>query len=198
MNFRNNFIPSICSVFFLGSIIVEIVACNEINKISDEDKNKDNAVVLNETRFNDSVKLYDANFLVETAWINIHNIAIGQLGTDKSKSPEILMLAKMLSEEHYVASQELKKIADSKNINLPVSAENDKEESINKLVKQKNISFDKAFIDVVIQQHQQAIEKFETADSTIKDTEIKDYIAIVLPALKIHLQQALQLQKNIR
>jgi putative membrane protein len=198
MNFRNNFIAGTFGIFFITCILLEVAACNQINKLSKEDKSKDNAVVLNETRFDDTTKASDANFLVETAWINYHAIAIGQLGTDKSKSPEILTLAKMLSEEHYVASQELKKIADSKNINLPVSAENNEDEGINKLVKQKSISFDKAFIDVVIQQHQDAIGKFESADSTIKDTEIKDYIAIVLPALKIHLQQALQLQKIIR
>ena len=198
MNFRNNFIAGICGVFFISSILLEVAACNQINKLSKEDKSKDNAVVLNETRFEDTVKTFDASFLVETAWINFHAIAIGQLGTDRSKSPEVLTLAKMLTEEHNVASQELKKIADSKNINLPVSAENNEDEGINKLVKQKSISFDKAFIDVVINQHQQAISKFETADSSIKDSEIKDYIAIVLPALKIHLQQALQLQKTIR
>lgn len=197
MKNQRNFISILTIILFTATIIFGITACNMQQNMEKGDK--DIAEVQNETRFdNDTTQANDANFLVETAWINIHEIALGQLGTDKSKSPEILVLSKMLTEEHTIAAAELKIMADKKNISLPVSAENDKDENIGKLIKTKNSIFDKTYIEVVIQYHKEAIDKFEAQDSISTDIEIKDYIATVLPTLKKHLEQAELIQKTIK
>ncbi len=195
MTTRNQIMSISFGTFFVLSILLEMVACNQINATSKHDK--DIAEVHNESRFdNDTTKANDANFLVESAWINIHEIALGQLGTDKSKTPEILVLSKMLTEEHVIASEKLKNMADKKNISLPVSAEKDQDAGISKLIKAKNSIFDKTYIDVVIQYHEEAIDAFVAEDTISSDIEIKNYIATVLPTLKKHLEQAKQIQKS--
>ena len=87
-------------------------------------------------------------------------------------------------------------MADKKNISLPVSVENNQDEGINKLVKEDKKTFDKLFLSVVIQNHKDAISTFQSADSATIDTEIKDYIAVVMPTLKQHLVQAEKIQLN--
>lgn len=197
MRFQPNFIAVLNVSFFTATILIGIVACNP-NKLINQ-KDKDISEVQNEMRFDDdTTKTNDAKFLEETALINIHAIGLGNLGRDKSKMPEILVLSKMLIEEHTVAAEELKEMADKKNISLPVSAEKDKDEGISKLIKEKKSTFDKTYIDVVIQYHKEAIEKFEAEDTVSTDLEIKNYIATVLPTLKKHLEEAELIQKTVK
>lgn len=195
MRFQPKFIAILNVSIFTATLLTGFVACNP-NKMINQNE-KDISEVQNETRFNEDVtKISDAKFLEETAIINIHSIGLGQLGRDKSQMPEILVLSKALIEDHNAASVALKEMADKKNISLPVSAEKVEDEGISKLVKEKKSTFDKTYLDVVIQYHQEAIKKFEAEDSLSTDIEVKNYIAFVLPSLKKHLAEAVLIQKN--
>ncbi len=183
-------------LLFIITILLGVTACNMKQDATQNDK--DVAELINESRFNDTTKANDANFLVETAWMNSHEIALGQLGTKRSKMPEILVLSKMLVEDHNNAAEQLKKIADDKSIILPVSTEKNEDEGTNKLLKQSNATFDKAFVDLVVQYHKDAIDKFEAANLATSDKEIKGFITAVLPNLKKHLEEAETIQKTIQ
>lgn len=196
MRIQPNFLAVLNVSLFTATFLFGIAACNNQQDVTEADKSKDIAEVQNDTRFTDSAKASDATFMEDVALANMHEIAIGQLGKDRSKSPEVLMLSKMLIDDHTTALDNLKVLADKKNITLPISTENNKDEAINKLVKQKTATFDKAFIDLNVQLHKEAIAKFMAADSTTGDADIKSYIADVLPNLKKHLEHAEQIQKG--
>jgi len=197
MRIQTNLIAVLNVSFFAATFLFGIAACNT-QTLDKNDQEKDISELHNETRFPDSSKAGDATFLEESALVNIHEIGLGQLGKDKSKAPEVLLLSKMMIDEHTAASERLKLLADKKNISIPFSAEKNEDESINKLVKEKNASFDKAFADVVVQYHKDAIDKFEAADSVTSDVEIKNYIATILPTLKKHLESAEKIQKGVK
>ncbi len=196
MKVQPNFLAIINFTFFTATILFGIAACNPNQKDKDVVENQSIAVTHNDSRFEDSAKANDATFLEQAALINLHEIGLGQLGNEKSASPDILVLSKMLVDHHTTASADLKLLADKKNISLPVSVENNQDEGINKLVKEDKKTFDKLFLSVVIQNHKDAISTFQSADSATIDTEIKDYIAVVMPTLKQHLVQAEKIQLN--
>lgn len=199
MRIQPNCLAILNVLLFTVTISLGIASCNTTQQMDQKDKGKDISEVQNDVRFKDSSNAQsDADFLVQAALINIHAIGIARLGNDKSKMPEILVLSKMLIKDHTLASEQLKLLADKKSILLPVSAENNEDEGINKLVNEKNATFDKVYTDVIIQYHMEAIEKFEAANAVTKDDAVKSYIISILPKLKEHLEHAKQIQTAIK
>lgn len=190
MKIQPNFLAIINVTFFTATILFGVAACNPNNSTKEVYQEKSIAETNNDSLFKDSARARDAAFLEQAAIINLHEIGLGHLAKDKSSSPEILLLSKMLVEHHTNASKEIKLLADKKNIVVPISVESNPDEAINKLVKENKSTFDKSFINVIINSHKDAIRKFESADSTTTDIEIKDYIALLMPALKQHLKEA--------
>ena len=50
--------------------------------------------------------------------------------------------------------------------------------------------FDRAFVKQMVDDHEQTIAKFETAQNDVTDAELRGFIASTLPTLRQHLQQA--------
>lgn len=196
MKVQPNFLALINLTFFTATIFFGVIACNpnQINKEINQDKSL--AETHNDTRFEDSSKANDATFLEQAAIFNLHEIGLGNIAKDKSSAPEILVLSKMLVDHHTNASAELKLLADKKNISLPFSVEDNPNEEINKLVKENKVTFDKSFLNQIIENHKDAISKFESANVETDDKEIRDYIALVMPTLKQHLKEAEKILMN--
>jgi len=57
--------------------------------------------------------------------------------------------------------------------------------------------FDRAFAKQMVQDHEQAIAKFEAAQQEVTDTEVRGFIAATLPTLREHLKQARDIQAGL-
>jgi len=58
--------------------------------------------------------------------------------------------------------------------------------------------FDKAFIDMMVEDHQKAISLFEQANSEkFSDAGLRKFVSDQLPGLRNHLSRAQQLQKEV-
>lgn len=196
MRIQPNFLAIINVTFFTVTILFGVAACNTNKANKEVYQEKSLAETNNDSLFKDSARARDAAFLEQAAIINLHEIGLGQLAKGKSSSPEVLVLSNMLIDHHTNATKEIKILADKKNIIVPISVESYPDEAINKLVKENKSTFDKSFINLIIEGHKNAIGIFESADSTTTDTEIKNYIALVMPALKQHLKEAEKILLN--
>jgi putative membrane protein len=58
-------------------------------------------------------------------------------------------------------------------------------------------SFDKAFIDGMVNDHKKAVAAFEKAANDSKDPDVKAFAAKTLPTLKSHLSMAEDLQQKL-
>lgn len=57
--------------------------------------------------------------------------------------------------------------------------------------------FDKAYCEMMVSGHKDAIALFEKASTEATDSDIKAWAAATLPTLRAHLDHALTCQKNI-
>ena len=193
MKLQPNFSALLTALFFITTIILGITSCNQHPKM---EANKDIAEVQNESRFPDTCEANDAQFLVNAAYMNYHQIALGQLAKAKTQTPEILVFAQMMIDEHTKSMTDIKLIADKKNVTLPPSAENDTEGDNNQLLKISGRKFDKAYSDLMVGDHKEAIVKFENVIEEGMDNDIRNWASITLPILKLHLGKAIECQKK--
>ena len=193
MEFQTKFAITVTIVLIVVTVTFGVLSCEQFSRT---EESKDIAVNHNETRFTDTCQANDAQFLVDAALINYHEIALGQLANAKTKTPEILLMAQTLVDEHTKSMIDLKLLADKKNVTLPASAENDPKEANNKLLKLKDTAFDKAYSTVMVDEHEIAITKFENAIKNVMNDEIRDWASLMLPSLKMHLADAIKCQQK--
>ncbi|MDP9079376.1 MAG: DUF4142 domain-containing protein [Bacteroidota bacterium] len=111
------------------------------------------------------------------------------LAITNSNNQKVIGLAKMIIDDHTNAGDELKKLEADKKI-----AENDTigsahQQMINDLSKKSGAAFDKAYLQMMIADHEQAVKLFTTASAS-SDNAIKKVASENLPTIKMHLDSA--------
>lgn len=178
----------------MSFIMMTAVACNQ----APEDT-KEVAEDHNEAKFDDNNRAEnDAQFLVDAAAINLHEIQLGQLAAAQATSQEVKELGMMVEKDHSKTLNELKDLAARKTITIPVAASEDDTDKYNNLSKKTGRDFDKDICDRLVEEHKDAISKFEKASTESNDAEIKQWAANTLPTLRSHLDMALSCQEKVK
>jgi putative membrane protein len=177
------------TLFFACSNADRNTAENDTAQIGTEENAKEH----NEAKF-DNENEKDAQFVVETVKQNLDQIALCDLAMQRAAHNEIKELAKSLSDHHTKANNELARLAQQKNITIPVTTDvqNDEYKSLGD---KSGNDFDKAYYDKVVSMHKTAIERYEKVAQDSKDADIRNFAASQLPDLRAHLDRAMNDQK---
>jgi len=138
----------------------------------------------------------DATFLQETVRTDSTEFQIGQLAVQKSSSDGVKKLGQMLIDDHAAAGQEATRLANTLQVSLPVSDGVDQQDTYKALSGLSGASFDRAFIDAVIANHQAEIAKFEQQAAS-NDGDVATFAEQTLPTLESHLRMARMLKMRL-
>lgn len=150
----------------------------------------------NEQKFETRNSEKDAQFLVDAAAINREEISLGQLAQKNGSSKHVKELGKMMEDEHTKSLAELTALAKTKNISLPTSQTEDGQDAYKKLSEKTGNDFGKAYSNMMVSGHKDAISLFENASNECKDADIKAWATSSLPGLRTHLDQSVTCQKE--
>ena len=79
---------------------------------------------------------------------------------------------------------------DGKNLTLPTTLPQDKQQIVNDLADQMGIPFDKSYMDAQVAAHIEAVALFELASEDLEDEELRQFAEDMLPVLRMHLEMA--------
>lgn len=149
----------------------------------------------NEEKFSGS-KEDDAEYLVAAAEINLEEIKLGQLAQTKSTTPEVIALGKMMEKEHTKALEDLKSLANRKQISIPTTITEDGQDAYDKLADKSGKDFDEKYCDMMVNGHEKAIRKIENASDKSDDVDIKMWANTLLVSLRKHLDYSTDCQEK--
>ncbi|WP_342643689.1 DUF4142 domain-containing protein [Rhodoligotrophos ferricapiens] len=129
----------------------------------------------------------DRTFMTRAMEINLAEIAIGKLGLDKAKEEAVRAYAEKMVAEHTRANEKAIALAQQLDVAAPI-APSDKDQAEYAKLQRIDEGFDKAFMDVMIKGHQEAINLFD-AQANGKGPAA-EFAKAMLPKLQEHLQQA--------
>ena len=164
-----------------------------------DSKSKDNKEVTcqrNDLEFDKRRSEEAAQFLLNAAEINLEGIRLGKLAQQKGKINNIKELGRMMESEHIKSTTVLNALVKTKNITLPTSQTESGQNAFKKLSYKSGIDFDKAYADMMVSEHKDAISLFETASMECIDPEIRTWASESLPALRINLEHSIISQKK--
>lgn len=199
-------------------LITGLLSCNDNNGNATNVKNDDSTIMKDNTTIvsssnngqdrmmNDSPKTTtstnnngtttDAAFMMKAAEINMEEIKLGKLAQQKGTMSHVKALGKMMVTDHEKAMTGLTALAKTKMVNLP-SPEPDKIMYGYKTLSAKTgKEFDKAYSDMMVNGHKEAIALFEKANMDTKDADIKAMTTKMIPKLKTHLEHAEMCKKE--
>jgi putative membrane protein len=136
----------------------------------------------------------DQKFLAEAAQDGKAEIELAQLAASKASSPGVKRLAQKLVADHTKANQQLESLPQASQALQSAAVPAATGSTVDRLSQLSGKEFDQAFVEQVIQDHENAISRFKDAAASAQDPEVKQFASKTLPILEQHLQMAKSLQ----
>lgn len=193
MTRKKNYKTVFIKTTIVTATLFTAMACQENKKPEDTKVIADNQ---NEYNFTTNSKEDDAQFLVNAAALNLNTIELAQLAQQKSTNDDLKSFAMMLDKDHQAAMKEIINLANTKSVVIPKSVTSDGRAAFKDLTNLSNADFDKAYTNLMVKAHQDAITLFDKASTESKDGAIKALAITSLPKLQQHLDIAITFQEK--
>ncbi|SDS77714.1 putative membrane protein [Mucilaginibacter mallensis] len=119
-------------------------------------------------------------------------IEASQLAVKNSTNPQVVSFAQMIITDHTKADSTLKWMEYDKLMTEKDTVSGEHQEMIDSLAKKTGVAFDKAYLEMMVKDHEEAVDLFTEA-SDDKNQTIKTFAADNLPMLQMHLDKAKEL-----
>ncbi len=169
----------------VGSAVM-FTACSS-NKSEDS---KEVAEEQNDEKLDDTLIEDDSKFAVAAADGGMLEVKLGELAATNGSSAAVKDFGKTMVADHSKASEELKALAQQKNISLPMVLSDEKQKDFDDLAKKSGNDFDKAYASYMVDDHEEDIKAFEKAAENCKDADLKSWAGGKVPTLQHHLEMA--------
>jgi putative membrane protein len=183
------------SNLFLSMFIAagSLMACGDnANKSSDsvevaKDVNEENKQVPDKA----------SDFMVKAASGGMMEVQLGKMAQDKAQNPRVKAFGAMMVKDHTQANSEMKTLADTKKVMLPAALGDDHQKHVNDLNEKTGADFDKAYMNMMVDDHKNDISEFEDA-AKLDDADVKAFATKTLPVLRTHLDSAQAIHDAIK
>ena len=165
-----------------------LVSCNESRRGNDSNLNEERneaAAESNTDKF-EGKKQRDADFVYEVVGSSYGEIKLAELANQRSRTAEVKQIAQQLLAAHSGTLNDLKTLAQSKAISIPVEEPDASKRKLEDMAQEQGNDFDKQWLQEMIDLHEKDIEKFEHRLKNTDDAELKAFISKALPDLKKH------------
>ena len=177
----------------VGALLMSASCSKDADHSAEANNDKDSKEIAkdaNEAKFDDSNLEDDAQWAVKAAEGGLWEVKLADLALTKSGSPKVKELAKHIKDDHTKANDELKALAAKKNITLPTSLSEKKQEKYDDFAKKTGSEFDKDYVENMVKDHKDDISLFKKEGENGKDPDVRSWASGKLSTLEHHLQMA--------
>jgi putative membrane protein len=132
----------------------------------------------------------EKQFFMEAAQDGIAEVALGRLAAKQAASEDVKKFGQRMVDDHSKANDELKHLAQSEGITLPVDMDEKAKATQQRLAKLSGTDFDRAYMEEMVKGHMKDVTAFEQESEQAKDPDVKQWATKILPTLKEHLDLA--------
>jgi putative membrane protein len=141
-----------------------------------------------------SKQLTDSQVLMKLHHIDKEEIEVGQIAQKNGSTRDVKDFGATLVRDHTKADQDVKTLASKVNVDLEAKKADAKHQEkqqvmqnkIDQLKKMSGKDFDRAFAQMMVNGHRQAIEMVKDARGTVQNAELKSLLDQLLPTLQKH------------
>ena len=145
-----------------------------------------NTMNSNMSNMNNDVSSNADKFMTEAAQGGMMEVELGKLAASKAQNPEVKAFGQRMVVDHGKAGEDLKALAAKKNIKLPTELSGGMKETVDRLSKLSGAEFDKEYVKLMVDDHDEDLEAFQDQADDAKDADVKAFAAKYAPVIKSH------------
>jgi putative membrane protein len=172
-----------------------VSACTK--NTADDSNEADAAAEQNEEKFENPELEDGSQFAVSAADAGMMEVQLATLALSKATSGKVKEFAQMMLDDHTKANEELKALAQKKNITLPTTLSDKHQKKYTEMSEKTGADFDKEYCDLMVKDHKDVVEMFKKAQENSKDPELKAWASEKLPTLEHHLSMAERMKESV-
>jgi putative membrane protein len=133
----------------------------------------------------------DLEFANQAAESGLAEVEASRAVSEKTADESVRQFAQAMITDHTAANQELARIAQTKNLQLPSSPSPTHQAALDRLRAAMGAESDRIYVqEFGVTSHQEAVDLFERESREGTDAELKAFAAKTLPTLKTHLEHS--------
>jgi putative membrane protein len=140
----------------------------------------------------------DQDFAIKAASAGKMEVGLGRMAAKKGRSAAVKSFGRRMVTDHTRAGNKLKMIAAKKAITLPELLDAEGKAKMDQLAQLNGAPFDRAYMDMMVADHEKAVAEFETEATSGADADLKAFAASTLPTLKMHLRMAKETATKVK
>lgn len=140
----------------------------------------------------------DASFLVTAAAGGQLEVTLGKLAMATSQNDRVKAFGQMMVHDHTQAGDRVKALAQQNSILLADTLSDKQEHEVDELKTKVGGDFDRAYMNMMVDDHQDEIKDFRNEASGGKDADIKAMASATVPMLHTHLDSAKAIQRSLQ
>ncbi len=156
-----------------------------------------NTAKKNQTKTSSTASSSDQTFVKKAAEGGMAEVQLGQLAADKASTDEVKKFGQRMVSDHGKANDELKSLAQSKNITLPSDLDAKDKALHDRLAKLSGAAFDRAYMQHMVSDHRKDVNEFKKESTSGRDSDVKAWASKTLPTLEEHLKMAEDANKAV-
>jgi putative membrane protein len=135
----------------------------------------------------------DSRAVRSMAQANMAEVELGKLAADRASGDEVKKFGRQMVEDHGKQLDEVKKLAQGKNVQLPDQPAKKHQSAMKKLQGLSGADFDRAYMRQMVKDHEDTLKQLESIAKKSDDLEVKAAAEKAVPKVKEHLQMAQQM-----
>ena len=140
----------------------------------------------------------DTSFVHKAAIGGMAEVELSQLAVEKSSNSKVKDFASQMITDHTKVNEELKGIADNKNMMLPTTLDAEHAQIKKDLTAKEGAEFDKAYIQAMVDGHKKTFSLMEDGAKNNQDAELKGFAEKTAPVVKHHLDMVQKMQSDMK
>ncbi len=138
------------------------------------------------------------DFIREVASGTKLEVQLGKYAQENAASQRVKNFGAMMVRDHTKVGEELKSIAQRKNITIPDALEREHNDLLGDLQEKRGVEFDKEYMGKMVDDHQEDVDNFKKYAENGDDPDLKSFAAKMLPTLLAHQDSAKSIRDAFR
>jgi putative membrane protein len=144
-----------------------------------------------------SVTPAEQDFMMKAMQAHLAEVDVSRVALQKSDNREVRDYANMIESDHKHAMEDLADLMKDKNVPQPNTLAAQTQQDIGRTSNLTGPEFDREFMNMMVMDHQKAVEMFRDQQAIVQNADVKDYVEDMIPKLEMHLDKARRLQSKL-
>jgi putative membrane protein len=140
----------------------------------------------------------DRDFAKKASACGMAEVDLSNLALRRTRDPAVRQFAQQMVNDHTNVNRALLEWANRQQVPLAKSKDEKHQKLFDELSKMDDKKFDRAYMEAMVKDHEEAVKLFETQSKDGKDESLKAWAGKALPALKKHLETARDVCKKTK